>query len=167
MDYYATLGVSPTVSGPELRQAWRAAVIRSHPDKNPGDPVAARRCAAANEAWHVLNDPGRRAEYDRACRSGGPFSAPAPAPADWWSRPAPAPASAPANPSFGLASRSGSYGTGEIARRRAVDPGYWDEQAWLEAQYGRWSSWTRTGHSRLVPTASAGWTGYRRRMRTA
>ena len=164
MDYYVTLGVPPSASSAEVRQAWRTAVVASHPDRNPGNAAAARRCAAANEAWHVLSDAGRRADYDRARRQGGGFSAPAPAPDDWWMR-SPGPAPAPVYSTHLAHVRMGH--AGPVARRRAPDPGYWDEQAWLEAQYGRWSAWTRTGHCRLVPTAQSGWTGYRRRMRTA
>ncbi|MGH8932399.1 MAG: hypothetical protein ACRDZO_17695 [Egibacteraceae bacterium] len=38
----------------------------THPDRRPGDAVAAERARLANAAWHVLGDPVRRAAYNQA-----------------------------------------------------------------------------------------------------
>lgn len=62
-DYYAVLGVEFDASDVELRRAWRAAVKQWHPDTNRS-PEAHRMMARVNEAWEVLGNPERRAEYD-------------------------------------------------------------------------------------------------------
>jgi len=50
----AMLGVSEGASRAELKQAWRRACRRHHPDRNPGDPDAARRFAALRCAYRLL-----------------------------------------------------------------------------------------------------------------
>jgi curved DNA-binding protein CbpA len=96
--HYERLGVARSASAVEIRAAYRRLARRTHPDVN-GSGVDSM--AAVNEAWRVLGDPARRAEYDalltpRARRPGpapnGAASRPSPA-AD---RPAPAPTSGPA-----------------------------------------------------------------------
>ena len=62
-DFYAVLGVGFDVSNEELRSAWRTAVKKWHPDRNPS-PEAHSMMAQINEAWEVLGDAERRAEYD-------------------------------------------------------------------------------------------------------
>lgn len=87
-DYYAVLGADPSATGPELRAAFRGAVLRYHPDRTPPDPLATRRTSVLNRAWGVLRDPQMRLQYDRALDAGraetigwplGPGDAPAPA----------------------------------------------------------------------------------------
>ena len=62
-DYYALLGIGFDASDDELRRAWREAVKRWHPDTNRS-PDAHRMMASVNEAWEVLGNAQRRAEYD-------------------------------------------------------------------------------------------------------
>lgn len=64
-DYYEVLGVSPTASEEEIRRAFRRLAMEWHPDRNP-DPRAAERFKEIHEAYQVLSDPVKRAEYDRA-----------------------------------------------------------------------------------------------------
>ncbi len=74
-DYYSILGVKPDASQDEIRTAYvrRARVV--HPDRF--DPETQREdwqnanemLRALNEAYEVLSNPGRRAEYDRARES--------------------------------------------------------------------------------------------------
>ncbi|MBN1640736.1 MAG: DnaJ domain-containing protein [Anaerolineae bacterium] len=67
VDYYGLLGVPPRASQAEIRTAYRRLARRLHPDANPpaGDDAAAnRRMATLNEAYGVLSDPTRRAQYD-------------------------------------------------------------------------------------------------------
>lgn len=62
-DFYAVLGVGFDATNDELRQAWRTAVKQWHPDTNRS-PEAHGMMTRINEAWEVLGDPERRAEYD-------------------------------------------------------------------------------------------------------
>ena len=62
-DFYAVLGVGFDATEAELRSAWRTAVKKWHPDRNPS-PEAHGMMAQINEAWEVLGNPEQRAEYD-------------------------------------------------------------------------------------------------------
>lgn len=64
-DYYAELGVSASASFEEVRAAYRRLAREHHPDVN-SSAEAALRMRRINEAWEVLRDPVRRAEYDRS-----------------------------------------------------------------------------------------------------
>ncbi|GIW14429.1 MAG: hypothetical protein KatS3mg063_0282 [Tepidiforma sp.] len=68
-DYYAELEVSATASFEEVRAAYRRLARAHHPDVNPS-AQAAERMRRINEAWEVLRDPVRRAEYDRTRPAG-------------------------------------------------------------------------------------------------
>jgi curved DNA-binding protein CbpA len=71
-DYYEVLQVSPRAEADVIRAAYRTLARKYHPDHG-GD---ARRMIALNDAWDVLGDPARRADYD-ASRTGAE-SQPAP-----------------------------------------------------------------------------------------
>jgi len=64
-DLYEILGVSPDASEEEIKRAYRRLARKYHPDLNPGDKEAAERFKEINEAYEVLSDPQKRAEYDR------------------------------------------------------------------------------------------------------
>lgn len=64
-DYYGILGVPEGASFEEIRSAFRRLALRYHPDKNPNDPTALEKFRLITEAYSVLSDPARRAEYDR------------------------------------------------------------------------------------------------------
>ena len=59
-DFYEVLQVQPTADPEVIRAAYRILARKHHPDHG-GDPV---RMIALNDAWDVLGDPVRRAEYD-------------------------------------------------------------------------------------------------------
>ena len=69
-DYYAVLGAEPSASVAELRAAFRAAVLRHHPDRSATDSLATRRTSVLNRAWSELRDPVRRLHYDHALERG-------------------------------------------------------------------------------------------------
>lgn len=68
-NHYAVLGLSPGATQSEIARAYREQSKRYHPDRNPGfQELATERLQALNEAYEVLNDPDRRADYDRRAR---------------------------------------------------------------------------------------------------
>jgi len=69
-DYYEILGVSRSATEDELKRAYRRVAIQHHPDKNPGDSNAEALFKQANEAYQILGDPQRRAQYDRFGHAG-------------------------------------------------------------------------------------------------
>lgn len=64
-DYYEILGLSPKATDEEIKAAFRRLALRYHPDKNPGDRASEERFRLINEAYSVLGDPQKRAEYDK------------------------------------------------------------------------------------------------------
>ncbi len=67
-DLYAILGVQAHASSDELKKAYRAIALDSHPDRNPGDEAAEARFKAAADAYRVLADPDSRRVYDAGRR---------------------------------------------------------------------------------------------------
>lgn len=64
--YYEILNVAPTSEDIVIRAAYRALMAKYHPDKYPGEKQFAERMARdVNEAYEILRDPKRRAEYDK------------------------------------------------------------------------------------------------------
>jgi len=64
-DYYGILGVDPTASGAEVKRSFRQLARQYHPDLNPGDKVAEEKFKQIGEAYEILSDAARRAEYDK------------------------------------------------------------------------------------------------------
>ncbi len=70
MDYYEILGVSRDATESELKSAYRKLAHKYHPDKNPGNKEAEENFKKASEAYAVLSDAEKRAQYDRFGHAG-------------------------------------------------------------------------------------------------
>lgn len=64
-DFYDILGVTKSASEAEIKKAYRKKAIEFHPDKNPGDAAAEEKFKQAAEAYEVLSDAQKKAQYDR------------------------------------------------------------------------------------------------------
>jgi curved DNA-binding protein CbpA len=75
-NYYELLEILPTASVDEVKRAFRSQIAKYHPDKvqhlgKEFQAMAADRAADLTEAYRILSDEGRRAEYDRALAGAG------------------------------------------------------------------------------------------------
>ena len=68
-DYYEVLGVSRSDSEEEIRKAFRRKAMEYHPDRNK-NPDAEEKFKEINEAYQVLSDSSKRAQYDRFGHAG-------------------------------------------------------------------------------------------------
>lgn len=68
-DYYEVLGVAKDAGPPEIKKAYRKLALQYHPDKNK-EPEAEERFKEVSEAYSVLSDEQKRAQYDRFGHAG-------------------------------------------------------------------------------------------------
>jgi DnaJ-class molecular chaperone len=73
-DYYKTLEVQVSTTGPEIKKAFRRLALEYHPDRHPDNPQSEDKFKEITEAYGVLIDPTKRKEYDlfRAGTRSGP-----------------------------------------------------------------------------------------------
>lgn len=64
-DYYKTLGVGRDADEKEIKKAFRKLAKQHHPDANPNNPTSEAKFKELNEAYEVLGDSEKRAQYDR------------------------------------------------------------------------------------------------------
>jgi len=64
-DYYETLAVNKSSSEAEIKQAYRKKAMKYHPDRNKGDKGAEKEFKKINEAYYVLKDKEKKAQYDQ------------------------------------------------------------------------------------------------------
>ncbi|WP_276485199.1 molecular chaperone DnaJ [Paraflavitalea pollutisoli] len=69
-DYYEVLGVAKGSSADEIKKAYRKVAMQYHPDRNPGDKAAEEKFKEAAEAYEILSDADKRAQYDRFGHAG-------------------------------------------------------------------------------------------------
>ncbi|MES1221380.1 MAG: DnaJ domain-containing protein, partial [Bacteroidota bacterium] len=69
-DYYEVLGISKNASQDEIKKAYRKVAMQFHPDRNPGDKAAEEKFKEAAEAYEVLSDADKKAQYDRFGHAG-------------------------------------------------------------------------------------------------
>lgn len=64
-DPYATLGVARSASEQDIKSAYRKLAKQLHPDRNTDNPKAAERFSQVTQAYDLLSDKTRRAQFDR------------------------------------------------------------------------------------------------------
>ncbi|KAH7338841.1 DnaJ domain-containing protein [Rhizoctonia solani] len=74
-DHYTVLGLSRDATTTEIRRSYRAALLRTHPDKQGQIYQESDSAGAAilqiQDAYRILSDPALRTEYDQLLKRGG------------------------------------------------------------------------------------------------
>ena len=64
-DCYDVLGVPRSASKDDIKKAYRKLALKYHPDKTKGDKTSEEKFKEASEAYHILSDEKRKANYDQ------------------------------------------------------------------------------------------------------
>jgi len=64
-DFYEILGIAKGADESEIKKAYRKMAMKYHPDKNPGDKASEEKFKEAAEAYDVLSNSQKKAQYDR------------------------------------------------------------------------------------------------------
>ena len=65
-DFYKILGIDKKATADEIKKKYRSLARDLHPDKNQGDSAREEKFKAVSEAYDILSDSKKRAEYDEA-----------------------------------------------------------------------------------------------------
>ena len=63
-NYYTILGIQPSASDKEIKQAYRTMAVIYHPDKNQGDNYAEEKFKEINEAYQILSNISKKSQFD-------------------------------------------------------------------------------------------------------
>ncbi|KAI0193812.1 DnaJ-domain-containing protein [Astrocystis sublimbata] len=92
-DYYRILEVSETATTQQIRDAYKKAALKTHPDRvaadSPERPTRTRKFQLVNDAYYTLSDATRRREYDAQRRLFGGSSNRRPKPSSTNANPPP------------------------------------------------------------------------------
>ncbi|KAG4433384.1 hypothetical protein IFR05_011144 [Cadophora sp. M221] len=70
VDYYAALGISSSATQQQIRDAYKRAALKTHPDRvaadSPERAERTRKFQLINDAYYTLSDASRRSDYDSA-----------------------------------------------------------------------------------------------------
>ena len=64
-DYYEVLGIQKGADEASIKKAYRSLAKKYHPDMNPGNAEAEIKFKEVNEAYEVLSNPEKKAQYDQ------------------------------------------------------------------------------------------------------
>lgn len=64
-DYYEVLGLQKGAGEDDIKKAFRKLALQYHPDRNKGNKEAEEKFKEINEAYQVLSDPQKKAQYDQ------------------------------------------------------------------------------------------------------
>ncbi len=65
MNYYELLNINMDADITEIKTSYRKLAMQYHPDRNPGDTAAENKFKQINEAYAILSDPKKRAQFDQ------------------------------------------------------------------------------------------------------
>jgi curved DNA-binding protein CbpA len=141
--HYEHLDLPPTATADEIKRSFRALIARYHPDKvqhlgKEFQDMAADRAAELTEAYRILSDTGRRADYDRAL---GAAPAPVAPPSQPATAPAPPPPTEPVPEAPTADRRPASPGAAEGGR--PPDTGSFKEERAVRDEYMRKATLSR------------------------
>ncbi|KAI9739750.1 MAG: hypothetical protein M1834_006470 [Cirrosporium novae-zelandiae] len=78
IDFYKVLEISPTATQQQIREAYKRAALKSHPDRVPANsserPARTKKFQQVNDAYYTLSDRSRRRDYDAAHKVQTPLS---------------------------------------------------------------------------------------------